>query len=628
MAIGWGSGSATYDGPASVVYDQVNVAQAYANSAFNQATSFLDSLSNFTASVAPINASGFFNDITTPSANFVIPATPDEPILNPVVVSVPSFTPFPVNSNFDDVGPAPEFTTADPILNLPSAPPALGVTAPGDAPNITTVFEYPDAPTDAETALPPVPTLQDLDLPSAPDIVIPTFDELLPDVSSVGAPPSNTFNFSEVFYTDDLLTQTSVELLDRITNGGTGINATVEQAIFDRARNREDINSLRSSEQLIRDQAARGFNRPTGAMLAGLDYLAQETQGKIADLSREITIKQAELEQSNLQFALQTSVQLEGQLLSFASQVQQRAFDTERVTVELAIEIYKSRLAQFEIELETYKAAAAVFEAEVSAELARIEIYKTEIEAQGLINDLNDTNVKIYLAQLQGVNTVVEIYKTEIEAVNSRVRSEAIKLDLYKTEVEAYGVQVGAKRDEFSIYAEQVKAELAKVTVFEAQAKAFAARIGAYATEIDAEAKKVDASVESSQAHTSGYLATVDGIIKQAQANQLQVTSSVDIFRGQATMYTAQVGAEEARVDAESKTFELEVREATAKADIALKNADIAVTNADNIATLQLEAMKAGAIVASQLAASSLSALNIGASISGSSSDVHNYQEK
>lgn len=611
-----------------IVYSQVTVAQEYANSAFNQATSFLRQLNDFSTTVSSVNAVGFFNDVVSPNSNFNIPTSPTPPIINPVVVSIPAFEPLPVNSNFDDVGPPPEFTTPDPILNLPAAPDTLNVAAPGGAPSVTTAFEYPDAPTDTELAFPPVPTFEELDLPPTPTVNLPSFTDTLPSASSIGAPPANTFDFSEETYTDELLAKVGSELLDMITNGGTGLNVTVEQAIFDRARNREDINSLRSSEQLIKDQGSRGFDRPPGALIAGLDFLAQEGQNKIADLSREITIKQAELEQSNLQFALQTSVQLESQLLDYSKGVQQRAFDTERVTTELAIEIYKSRVAQFNIELDTYKASASRFEAEIRAELSKVEIYRSQVSAQGLLNDVNDSRVSLFRARLDGINTTVDVYKTEIEAVNSRVRSEAIKLELYRSEVDAYTAQVGAKRDEFGIYAEQVKAELSKVQVYESQARAFSARISAYATEVDTESRKVGAKIESSKAHTAGYLATVDGLIKQAEANQLQVTSAIDIFEGQSRIFTAQVGAEEARVDAESKAFDLQIREATSKAEIALKNADIAVANANNIASLQLEAIRAGATIASQLAAASLSSINIGASISGSTQDIHTFQEK
>lgn len=615
-------------GPSETVTQQIEYATDHADDAFDSAQLFLEKLANYVSGVAPIAESGFFQDVTTPQSDFVIPNSPTEPVINPVTISIPSFTPLAVDSTFGSLGPAPEFLVADPTLNLPLAPGVLTVTAPTDAPNIDTNFVYPTAPTETELALPSVPLFEELNIPAAPTINIPTFTEGLPDVTTIGPPPGDTFNWTEAMYTDALLAQTSTELYNRITNGGTGLNATVEQAIWDRARNREDINAVRSAQQLVIEQAARGFSRPTGSMLAGLDLLAQETQNKNADLSREIAIKQAELEQSNIQFALESSIKLEGQLLGFADSMQNRALEAEKVTVELAIELYKARVSQFQIELDTYKAAASVFETEVKAELTRIEIYKTEVQAQGLINDINDSSVKLYVAQLEGVKTTVDIYRSEIDAVNSRIQSEALKLDLFKSEVQAYGLQVSAKRDEFGIYAEQVKAELTKVTVFEAQASAFAARIQAYSTQVGAEAAKVDARVESSKAHTQGYLATVDGLIKQAQANQVQVQSAVDIFKGQSTVFTAKVGAEEARVSAESKLYDLAVREATAQAEISIKNAEIALINADNISKLQLEAIKAGATVSSQLAASSLSALNIGASISGSESDVHSYQEK
>ena len=620
-----GTSQTVLNGPAEIVTHHVALAQSYANDAFNTATSFLEALEQFNATVTPIADAGFFDDIITPLPDFVAPPDPTEPVINPINVVIPDYVPITIGEDFDSVGPAPDWLIADPVLNLPVAPDALNVPAPGDAPTIITDFLYPDAPV---TVLPATPTFEQLNLPSAPSVNIGEFLETLPDVSSIGAPPSNTFNWTEVFYTDNLLEATQLELLDRILNGGTGLNPIVEQSIWDRARNREDKNSLRSKEELIKEQAARGFYSPPGALTAGLNFLAQETQSKNADLSREIALKQADLEQSNIQFALQSSLDLEGKLLSYSDSMQNRAFEAEKTTVELAIELYKVRVQQFGIELETYKAAADVFEATIRAELAKVEIYKTEIQAQSLINDVNKTTVDLYVSQVNAIKIAVDVYTAEIDAVNSRVRSEGLKLENFKLEVDTYTAQVGAKRDEFGIYAEQIKAELAKVTVFESQARAFTSRIQAYSVEIGAEAAKVDADIAQVDAYTKGYSAQVDGLVSQAKANQMQVESAVDIYRGQASIFTAKVSAESARVDAESKLYDLQVREATAQAEIALKNADIALANADNIAKLQLEAIKAGATVSSQLAASSLSAMNIGASISGSSVDQHTYQEK
>lgn len=620
--------SETFTGPAGVVYSQVDLATGYANESFDNAAEFLDRLASYTASVQPIAEQAYFDSIDLPNPDFIFPDEPDAPVLNPVTVTIPDFVPIDIDTEFGSLPPAPTFTAADPSLNLPAPPSGLSVTAPTAGPDIETDFEFPDAPTEESLALPDVPTFLELEIPESPVINLPEFLAEEPDVSKIGAPPSSTFNWSESFYTDDLLEATQAELLDRIVNGGTGLNLNVEQAIWDRARNREDKNALRSMQELIKAQAARGFSRPPGALTAGLDFLAQETQNKNADLSREISIKQAELEQSNIQFALQTSLQLEGQLLNYSNSIQDRAFKAEQVTVELALEVYKARIQQFTIELETYKVAAEVFEAQIRAELARVEIFKQQIEAQKLINDINDSRVRLYLARIEGIKSAVEVYKIQVDAVTSRIQAESLRLENYKTEVEVYTAQVGAKRDEYSIYAEQIKAELSKVAVFEAQARAFAARIQGYATSVDAESKKIDARVAEAKIYNDSYLARVDGLIKQAQANQLQVQSAVDIYRGQATIYDSRIRAESSRIDAESKVYDIAVREATANAEIAIKNAEIALANADNISKLQLEAISAGATVSAQLAAASLSALSIGASISGSAIDYHYYEEK
>ncbi len=86
--------------------------------------------------------------------------------------------------------------------------------------------------------------------------------------------------------------------------GGTGLDATVEAAIWNRARDREAaIAQAQVDEATLQDEAL-GFDFPTGALNARLEAVGQEYHNKVSGISRDIAIKQADLEQQNLRDAI------------------------------------------------------------------------------------------------------------------------------------------------------------------------------------------------------------------------------------------------------------------------------------------------------------------------------------
>lgn len=95
-----------------------------------------------------------------------------------------------------------------------------------------------------------------------------------------------------------------------IVNGGTGIPAAIEQAIWDRARGREIVEARRLEQEATNQFAARGFVLPPGALAARLLEVEQDATNKAATLSREQAIKAAELEIQNIRFAIEQGLRV------------------------------------------------------------------------------------------------------------------------------------------------------------------------------------------------------------------------------------------------------------------------------------------------------------------------------
>jgi hypothetical protein len=97
-------------------------------------------------------------------------------------------------------------------------------------------------------------------------------------------------------------------MVNVITVGGTGLAPGVEEQLWQRGRDRIVADGLRAEAQIMDEFSARGFSLPSGAMTARIDAARFESMKAVGDLSRDVTIRQAEIEIENLRFAVDQAV--------------------------------------------------------------------------------------------------------------------------------------------------------------------------------------------------------------------------------------------------------------------------------------------------------------------------------
>lgn len=213
------------------------------------------------------------------------------------------------------------------------------------------------------------PHLQTLDLNIA------AFDSLLGTAPAV---PANTFSFTEIPYSANLLTDLRARLLEWVDGTSTGILPSVEQAIWDRGRAREAVASNRKAQEAIRTFAMRGFPKPPGALSLELQDAAQEAQNNDVTLNRDIIIKQAELEQSNRRFSFEQAWKVEEGALNYTNQQMQRALDKAREYQKFVNEIFHEQIAEYAVQAQVYSARVgaetSVFKAKTDAQVAEANI--------------------------------------------------------------------------------------------------------------------------------------------------------------------------------------------------------------------------------------------------------------
>ena len=206
--------------------------------------------------------------------------------------------------------------------------------------------------------------------------------------------------------TSKLLTDLTNTLISRIA-GGTGLSPAVEQAIWDRARSRETKLALANEDEIARTSEAMGFMLPAGVMVDQLRVAQQNYYDKLSELSRDISVKQAELEQTNLKDAITAGTALEGQIIG----IYKTKADVYGVQVNAKAEIAKLGMARYESLIRAYEASVGAYKSKVDAERSRIEALASQS------------------------NALLDAYKAGTQAVQS---TAAMYQGLYEVQVKDY----------------------------------------------------------------------------------------------------------------------------------------------------------------------------------------------
>lgn len=497
----------------ALVTDVANAVQELKNYSYDTASIFPSGLPD--VSLGLIDTSGGLSStvttITLPTLlTYNDQTSPSSPTL--ASVSTPSAVQVPT---FDDVAPS---------LNMPTAPSSSLPAAPGTAPE----FATPAIPDRPSISLPDVPTFAAVAIPSAPALDMPQFTATLPadDLTE----PTTTFNFSESDYSSSLLTAVKQKVSDDLANGGYGIDATDELALWERAKVRELNNADAAIEDVAVQAASRGFILPPGAMLAAQQQAEQTAVNNAAQLSREIALKRADMYVQARQFAIQQGASIEQMLIQYVGAKAERALNAAKATVEAGVSLYQMRVEKLRALLGSYATQAQVYETKIRAQLAALETFKAQLEGARLSADVQRIVVDVYRSQVEAANLSINLYRTDMDAARIKAEVETLKLQGFRTSVEAYSSQVQAREAEFKMFTAQIQGELAKVEVYKAAASAYSAKVDGIRTKAQADETIVRAQVSANQllldklkAETDLYRTNLDKI---TQANRSTIASS------------------------------------------------------------------------------------------------------
>jgi len=515
------------------------------------------------------------------------------------------------NIILDDV---PVLTAVAPDIREITPPTPLTKTAPvADA---LPTRDFPDAPS---YTLPDAPTLRALTLPTAPSLIQVDFAGVLP--ADLAAPPDTTLEFTEVEYQSILNDELKDKLLSLVLNlHQTGLSDAVMAQMWDKARERTAAEATRRRAAVRRQFAALGWNMPQGdeAIL-----LQQAEEAAITDditESRNIAITEAQLEQSNFQFAFTQALALENQLINLHNNVQQRSLERAKAEIDALVSLYQLQVSYYNAGVTMYGVQATVFKERIQAELAKLELYKAELEGQKLIGELNTQDIANYTAQINAINTIFELYKAELTGVKTKLEGDALKIQQFEANIRAFSEEIKAKSLEYEGYKAELSGEDVKATIYASLVNAFSKEIDAYSATTDAKLKKLDADIKVNFDVPLSILKQRTDVYKlRNEAKTAEIDGLVKIYETDGRVYSSEADAEKAILEGELKRMEMDLAYLSKQVDVDIEvfkqNVAIILAQKDML----IAARKTETQLKAQIAASIGGAVNFSTNMSATS---------
>ena len=316
--------------------------------------------------------------------------------------------------------------------------PRPGAMAIGTAPDLVSLILPINRPVKPSYATPVLGDMRDITLPDIPTVNFPTMD-ITPPVYNIPAPRQWNFDVNNILISDDPLV---MECISRLTNniryGGTGLTPAIEDAIWNRDLERNEQTLEDSTDKTVQVWAKMGFSLPDGMLAHSIAELQKEYLNRSIDRSREISIKQAELEQTNLFKSIELASGLMAHVIGLEIEYEKLVLQAQEFTAKYANEYIDMQIKAYMAQVDAYKAKAQVYETLIRAEIAKVDLYKAQLEGQKLIGDINQQTVQIYSERMKAIAILIDAYKSEIQAMTAELEMEKTKIEANKLQFDAW----------------------------------------------------------------------------------------------------------------------------------------------------------------------------------------------
>ena len=498
-------------------------------------------------------------------------------------------------------------------LTIPEPPVYAAIPGP-PIPPIDYSFVVPNAPVQDFQH---VPALLDIAIPTYTQAVLPLFNDAAPTFDVL--PPTPFIQWSEPVYSSGI--KTAIEgVLQTMLAGGTGLPPDVERAIWERARQREDISAATLVRTAVDQWAARGFASPPGQLNGQMLAINEENQIKITQLSRDVAIKQAELEQVNRNFAVQHGISYEQVFTALFMSIVDRNFQIAKFTVETTIQVYNMQIAAFNVEQAVFAQVLEQKKVQLEVAMLPLKVYQAQLEAAKIQSEINVQRIQAFNAEVQAFVSEVEAYKAQVTAAVEKTHLQQLKIELFKGEVESQVAQINAQRASFEAYSSRINGEVAKAGLEESNARVYASKVGAYAARSEITIKRAEVQIQTQKLDLDWNAANLQRISNWNNMQLAQIHANLSAYQASVGLQTAVNESDRAnrqvQFQATVELGKLNLGKYSAQLEAWKANA----TQVIESARLQAESIRASGQIAATMAAGAMAGTHVSAGISAGAS--------
>lgn len=496
----------------------------------------------------------------------------------PVLQNLPSLV-------FTDIPPR-EPTTIEFVEPVrPTGGPSSDIIGP--APNVGETLVVPPAPNLlAEIRSIPVPNITPITVDSPPPYVAPPFTGIRPNIT-VTTPTDLDITFRNAFQASSqeqiAVSQEALEaFLDRdfpqfreaiatleaklatFLAGGTALSEEVEDRIFSRLQDKISTDGQRARDAALEDYRRAGWTMFAPTLAANLAKVEQDMRDNLGRGATEIAIKQAELEQDNVKYALAQTITFRQTALSAAMQFYSGVIQSNGQAIEYAKGVVQAIVATYEvatkiaeIQVRIYEGDARVFEARLKGAMAVIEAYKAKIDGLLAQADVDTALVNQYKARIEAVQAEATVYRATIEGLSAQAQIKRLFVEIYQARTSAYVAQVNAQTAQWQAYEAATRGETARINALKAQEEIALAQVQAQVEIVKARTMQVDAIARANQATVSVYTAQVQAFSALVDAEAKAIQAEVSSFDATLRAYVANCQAQSEHSKAEVAGFQV-----------------------------------------------------------------------
>ena len=483
------------------------------------------------------------------------------------------------------------------------------------------------------------PVLRDIQVPDAPVVALPEFSAQRPETNL--AVPSD---FAERFRFDFADQNTSMRSalegaidaqlakinpqfhtqmsaiearLSQYLAGGSALRPEIEDAYFQRAADKASAEYQRTRDAAYAEGASRGFTIPGGAVFSAAARARQAAADNNARAALEMALKQAELEQQTLQFAVTQSSNLRQMVLNATMQwaghlvqINGQALQYAQGVLQASVQLYETQVRIVQANVEIYRAEAQVYEYRLKSVLAVYDIYRAQVQALESQVNVDRARVEVFSTQANAYAAVANAYRAVIDGVAAKAQIEKLRVDAFGAEVQAYSAEVSAKTAEWNGYRAAMEVNAVKTQAYQAQVQAFGQEVSAYKAQVEASESQIRAVTATNEGTARAYAAAMEGYRALVAGRSAAVEAEIKNYMAGLDQYKAQAQAKEAslRLSYENTKARNETTLANYKAisDVALSQAQMDYKRMTDMAQVASH----GAGVYGSMASSALAGMN------------------